>query len=275
VEIKSIFGNVLFALEGAKTILEVLKAAIAAKADLRSANLYGANLYDADLRSADLRSADLRGANLGDANLGDANLGDANLYGANLYDADLRSADLRSADLRSADLRGANLGDANLRGANLGGANLYGANLYGADLRCADLGGANLYGADLRCADLGGAKNAELAIAEIQFIPEEGAFVGWKKCRGGRIVKLLIGDNAKRSHGSERKCRCSSAKVLAIFLPDGVECDEAKSMRDRDFIYRVGMTVEPEEPFEGDRWNTCSSGIHFFITRREAEAYTG
>src|SRR4051812_20850243 len=66
------------------------------------------------------------------------------------------------------------------------------------------LRGADLYGADLR-----GAKNAELAIARMQFIPEEGQFIGWKKCEDSAIVKLRIPADAKRSHGSERKCRCS------------------------------------------------------------------
>jgi hypothetical protein len=154
---------------------------------------------------------------------------------------------------------------------NLGGANLDGANLGGADLGGAHLDGANLGGAYLSGADLSGAKNAELAIARLQFIPETGSFVGWKKCRDGRIVQLIIAESAKRSHGGERKCRCSKAKVHAIFLADGVPCDEATSLKDDEFVYRVGVTVEPKLPFDDDRWNTCGSGIHFYITRLEAE----
>ena len=96
IQIKSIFGNVLFELKKENnTLKDTLLEAIRQGADLRSA----------DLRSADLRSADLRSANL---------------YGADLRSADLRSADLRSADLRSADLRSANLYGADLRSADLG-----------------------------------------------------------------------------------------------------------------------------------------------------------
>jgi uncharacterized protein DUF5758/pentapeptide repeat protein len=153
---------------------------------------------------------------------------------------------------------------ADLRGANLGGADLYGADLHGADLR----------GADLRGANLKDAKNAALAIAHTQFIPETGCFIGWKKCRDGRIVRLAIAKSAKRSHGSERKCRCSKAKVREIFLADGTPCEEAHSLHDETFIYRVGAIVEPKEAFDEDRWNTCGSGIHFYLTRIEAENHT-
>ena len=157
----------------------------------------------------------------------------------------------------------ANLGGANLRGANLGGAYLRGANLGGADLGDAYLGGAYLGGADLR-----GAKNAELAIAKLQFIPTEGAFIGWKKCRNEVIVKLSIPEDAQRSHGTERKCRASKVVVLEV-----IGATEGLSMNDGTTAYRAGETVTADS-FDPDRWNVCSHGIHFFLTREEATAYT-
>lgn len=128
------------------------------------------------------------------------------------------------------------------------------------------LRGANLYG-----ANLGGAKNAELAIAKTRIIPDEGPIVGWKKTTSGRIVKLRIPSKAKRSHASGRKCRASEAKVLAIFNADGTEATEAWSIHDHRFTYTVGATVKPTEPFDENPWNECASGIHFYITRLEAE----
>jgi len=196
-----------------------------------------------------------------------------NLRAANLQDADLRAANLRAADLRGADLQGANLQGANLRGADLQGADLRGADLGGADLQGADLQGANLRAVDLQGADLRGAKNAELALARIQFIPPEGAFRGWKKCQDGRIVMLGIPVSAKRSHGAERKCRCSKAKVLLILAADGNEVNEAVSMHDSTFIYRKGKIVESKNGFDEDRWNTCGAGIHFYLTKEEAQAH--
>ena len=108
IQIKSVFGNVLFEYEKEdNTIKDTLVEAVKRGADLRGAYLRGADLRGAYLSGADLRGAYLRGADLRGANL----------RGANLCGADLRDADLRGANLRDAYLRGANLRDADLRGA--------------------------------------------------------------------------------------------------------------------------------------------------------------
>src|SRR5579859_3747896 len=192
---------------------------------------------------------------------------------ADLYGANLRSANLRSADLRSADLHGADLSSANLTSANLSSANLYGANLRSADLcsadlrsvdlRSADLYGADLYGADLSGADLSGATNWE-HILFIKTIVPEGDLIGWKKLSGGSICKLKIPAKAKRVGGLiGRKCRAEYAKVIS---------GAGASSHDPEFKYVVGKVVRPAS-FDPDPRVECSGGIHFFITREEAEAY--
>jgi hypothetical protein len=185
--------------------------------------------------------------------------------------ADLRGANLGGANLHGADLRGAYLCGAYLCGANLGGAYLCGANLCGANLGGAYLCGANLCGANLGGANLGGAKNAELAIAQTRILPDEGEIIGWKKAADNRIVKLQIPSGTRRSHASGRKCRAEHAKVLAVYDSQGNEVDSATSDYDHTFPYTVGATVTPTLPFDDDMWNECSSGIHFYITRLEAE----
>ena len=198
-----------------------------------------------------------------------ANLNGANLRGAYLSDADLRGAYLSDADLRGANLRGVNLRGADLNGANLSDADLSWAYLRGANLRDANLRGANLRGANLREADLLGAYLRRVKnlpdMSEFSFLCE-GDIIGYKKVRGGDIVKLLIPSDAIRSHGTSRKCRAERALVLEA-PPD------ALSIHDPAFFYRTGETVVPIEPFDTDRWNECGSGIHFFITRKEAEDY--
>ena len=180
---------------------------------------------------------------------------------------------LCDADLRGAYLRGANLCGAYLRDANLRGADLRGAYLCDANLR-----GANLCGAYLRDADLCGAKNVDKVIwdATTEFYPlqcpEEGAFIGWKKAHN-HIVKLEICADALRSSATSRKCRCSSAKVLAIENIDGSEYgDIVESDYDPFFKYKVGEIVKVEN-FDTNRWHECAPGIHFFITREEAVKY--
>jgi hypothetical protein len=173
--------------------------------------------------------------------------------------ADLSDADLRGADLSDADLR-----VANLRGANLIGANLIGANLRRANLRGADLGGADLRGANLVGAYLVGAKDVPaLAVAQTRIVPD-GELLVWKKLAGGHLCRLRIPADARRSNATGRKCRAEFAVVLE---------GEGVSRHDVGFVYRVGETVRPREPFDENRWDECASGIHFFLTREEAEDY--
>lgn len=100
--------------------------------------------------------------------------------------------------------------------------------------------------------------------------PETGSFIGWKKLSDGHIAKLLIPEDAKRVSSSSRKCRCSKAIVLEI---DGAEEGEAiASGYDPDFLYSVGKTVVPD-CFDDNIEESCSNGIHFFMSREEAERY--
>ena len=206
----------------------------------------------ADLRYADLRYADLRSANL--------------RY-ADLRYADLRSADLRSADLRSANLRYADLRSADLRYADLRYADLRYADLRYADLRYADLRSADLRSADLRSADLSSAKNSGMAVAMTRILPE-GDLIGWKKCRDDVIVKLRIPEAAKRSHAFGRKCRAEYADVLEV-----IGGDKGISIHDGKTVYVAGERVTADT-FDDNWCEECSSGIHFFITKLEAEAYS-
>ena len=130
---------------------------------------------------------------------------------------------------------------------------------------------ADLSGADLSGADLCGANN-------VPFIPyscpDFGMFIGYKKAQGGYIVELEIPEDAKRLSATTRKCRCNKAKVLRILNTDRTIADitEVKSSYDNSFIYKVGEVVSVDN-FDEDRWNECSTGIHFFINFQEAVNY--
>ena len=84
----------------------------------------------------------------------------------------------------------------------------------------------------------------------------------------------MVTEDAKRCSATTRKCRCSKAVVISITTLNGQESGliEIQSDYDKNFIYRVGEVVEVPD-FCEDRWNECSQGIHFFITRGEAVAY--
>ena len=175
----------------------------------------------------------------------------------------------------------ADLGDANLRYANLSGANLS-----GADLRYADLRYANLRYADLSDANLSDTKNLDniyynhaTSFFALQ-CPEEGSFIGFKKAYTNNcddvIVKIRVTENALRSSATTRKCRCSEAEVLGFYDLEHNELSNdllVYSGRDDSFIYEIGKIVKPTKQFDTDRWNECSTGIHFFMTFDEAKRY--
>ena len=215
------------------------------------------DLRGEDLRDEDLSCSDLRGT-------------------------DLRCADLRGTDLRCSDLRGVDLSDANLRGADLRDADLRGVDLTRADLRYADLNCSDLRDADLRDADL---RDADLRYANLRDIkynfgtegyniacPEKGSFIGYKKAKNC-LIELLILDNSKRSSATTLKCRCDKAKVLEIInIETGENINSVSSDYDKNFIYTVGEIVKVDN-FDNDRWNECTTGIHFFVNKANAINY--
>lgn len=241
---------------GQKAILE--------RFDLRQLDFHGANLQaaiftgsnlsyckmdNANFERAGFDFADMRYANITDSNLKATSCMCTNLYGADLTLVDLQFADLRNADLRNAGLVKSVLDESFLLGADLGGAHLYGASLYDV-------------------------KFDETTAFFVMQCPEEGSYIGFKKCRWNTIVKLLIPEDALRSSATSRKCRASKAKVLSITNGDGSDCGRKSvpSNRDPDFVYTVGKTVEVPD-FNTNRWIECASGIHHFLTRAEAVRY--
>lgn len=190
---------------------------------------------------ADLRFTDLRGVDLEDANL---------------EGAFLIGADLRRANLRGANLRGANLKDANLKSANLKDANLYETNLNGANLKDADLSHANLIGTYLDDKE-------KYRLGVIL----EKSIIGYKKCANDVIVALRIPKGAIVYCINGDVCRTNRATVLTV-----IGADEGRSVYNRNFRYREGVKLEIKD-FNLMYNVVCGSGIHFFKTIEEAEAY--
>lgn len=116
------------------------------------------------------------------------------------------------------------------------------------------------------------------------------------------IATLWIPPDAKRICGTyhhargygkngENKCRADKAVVEALEklggpgsrnndlhyspywpIDDDEPIDFAVSKHDPGFVYIVGETVRPLKRFSSGNF-ACASGIHFFMTRAQAEAY--
>ena len=220
-------------------------------ADLSDANLSGANLYRANLRGADLRRADLT----------HANLTDADLTGADLYGANLTCADLTRAILSGANLTSANLTRAHLNFADLTSANLTDANLTHANLTDADLTGTYLTFADLTDTILDEKEQCRKGIVLTE------PMIGYKKSDENKIITLEMPIGSKVFSINNKKRRTNKANVI-----DMQGETELSSIHDNSFKYHVGDEIEIKD-FD-DRYNVeCWVGIHFFLTRDEAEEY--
>ena len=225
------------------------------------------NIYYVLLR--EVPGDSLVGADLSGVYLRGAYLYKADLRGTNFSETDLCGADLSRADLRGANLRGADLYRANLVGADLRGADLGGADLSEADLGGASLSKANFCGADLNRTNLRGTDLSE-AILPPLITPPEGTLFGYKKVRRDdgtyTVIKLLIPADAQRTSAfASRKCRASRVEVVE---GEGVSPTASRSK----LRYAPGATVTADH-FNPDRREECTHGIHFFLTREEAEAY--
>ena len=106
-----------------------------------------------------------------------------------------------------------------------------------------------------------------MAEAVTTIVPD-GDIIGWKKCKNKVIVKLLVPSAAKRSNSTGRKCRAEYAKVVEVVGAEYGVTNEHGPLTE----YRVGEIVRADK-WDDNRWEECSNGIHFFITRWEAENY--
>jgi hypothetical protein len=73
-----------------------------------------------------------------------------------------------------------------------------------------------------------------------------------------------------------RKCRTDKVEVLAAYNVDGVELTSPdqifSSNHNPNFTYGVGQIVE-EQTYNDDIRVEGTTGIHFFMTRKEALEY--
>lgn len=229
------------------------------RADLSNVDLSEVDLHNAKLQYINLTNAILRNADLSGALLIYANLLQADLFTARLRNANLFHANLTKANLRSTDMIHANLSYANLTKADLSDVNLMNANLSNAVFNSTFLNWANLSG-----IKLDDTKGSLMEYRRGKILTQD--IIGYKKCDGGIIVTLLIPRGAIVFSINGNKCRTNRAKVISI---DGA--DRAYSTY-KYMTYYVGDEFNIYD-FNLEYNEECAPGIHFFMTRKEAEDY--
>jgi len=92
----------------------------------------------------------------------------------------------------------------------------------------------------------------------------------FKKLKDGLIAELVLSKGQIFQSENHGKCRTDRAEVLSITDVDGKKYLEGHSTHDHIFVYTVGAVVSA--PYDKEV-KECSTGIHFFLTREEAERY--
>lgn len=184
-----------------------------------------------------------------------------------LYQKDISGLSMRGKNLINSSFEFCDMRDMDLRGTDLTGSYLYGNDLSGSDMSGSSLTGA--YVDDVKMESVTGAPSMTC--------PEKGKFTGWKVVRENwmpYLIELEIPEDARRSSATGRKCRCDKAFVKSITdMQTGKRRRSVTNLNFHVTEYTVGKYVFPDS-FDDNRWNECSNGIHFFMTKKEAKDYS-
>lgn len=256
--------------------------------NLENLRLSAENLSRASFQGTVIRGCDFSGTCFDNANFDFAIIENTNLHSAHYKEVSFSKATAYGTSFRFAYFADAQLSDSSFSRSDFFCAKIRKSDLSRTFFGCSllnetDFSGSRLYRTNFNGANLAGASLETAEIDQCEYdeatsffalqCPETGSFIGYKKAED-LIVKLLIPARAKRSSGTSRKCRCSEAKVLGIYNQKGKKSSVniVRSTYDSYFVYKVGEIVRVKN-FDANRWNECSTGIHFFLTFEEAKQY--
>lgn len=198
-------------------------------------------------------------------------------------------ADFSNLDLSNTDFKGLCLEGAVFKQSNLKNCDFRYCDLRNCDFKYAILDGCLFTGSNLEKCDF---YRAELP--DFQIVPSHGSFIGWKKGRKGRLMKILVPEDAERTNPlHSRICRCSHFKVLGVWERNGKKIDSkspdvtvSKSTGRLDlenFDYNEHMPFFlGKEEINGGAYNhhrdittidMDETHLHFFISKEEAEKF--
>ena len=228
-----------------------------------------------------LRGLDLRNAKLTDVNAANVRLDHCVLEQVLLENCDFPNARLNGIDLKKSLVTSCNFARADLSESLLVGADWSSCDLHKATLRHADVRRAKLFCCDLQKADLCGASFTGTQLFNTTFdealLDEhtdglwpapQGALVGWG-WKSGHLVELLISAGTPRSWATTRKLRAERVTTFSIDEDRTIGVSFTHSTPYGEVVYMVGEETICKN-WDSCRWNECSGGIHFFLSREEA-----
>ena len=136
-----------------------------------------------------------------------------------------------------------------------------------ANLARADLSGTNLSHANLSHADLSGTNLDDKERYRSGVILDK-KIIGYKKLENDIIATIEIPKGAVVFGINGEKFRTNKAKCIAL----SNNAEVGSSTYDNNFKYKAGKTYNIKD-FDLMYNVECSTGIHFFKTKKEAEEY--
>ena len=240
-------------------------------------NLSGLDLHNIDLSGLDLRHTILYNTNLRGANLQGSILSHASIHGVDLSYANLDYATCNFTEISHSSLRGATAQHTSFRHTLFNSVDFDNVKINYTDFVYSAF--RQSYITPTGIANFSCATFNQCAMTFAGSLNSCGMIIdtpirGYKKCgtngNSPTIVTLEIPRGAIVFSINGSKCRTNKAIVLSI---DGDGIDKAYSFYDEEFVYRVGDELVIDD-FDL-RYNVeCGAGIHFFLTKKEAENYS-
>lgn len=259
----------------AKTLIEAIKGGITdfSYADFRDESFNNAEFSDMEFNKLNFHNARFDGSNFSDVLFYHTTFSEVDFSHASFFNTNFGGALFNTSIFRDIKFDSCRFSKSIFSFADFSYSCFKNISLSNVDLCYVNIIGANFRGIKYDNIIKDRVLINEHVFGFNPICPEEGSFIGYKKC-GRNIVKLEICEDALRSSATSLKCRCSKAKVLEIQNFDGSKSyvEKVHSNYDPNFIYTVGEIVEVKK-FDTDRWNECSTGIHFFINRESAVHY--
>lgn len=267
-------------------------------------NMINANIKDSIFRDSSFRIGSMQKSVVENVKITDAYIVSMCMEGSNINNLDIHVGSIMKVDISEGTIKDSNFNDCSIRASSMRYTHIEESSFKHMKMSSILMSGCEIsktkfnagYWADVdatvasfkscemtdlsieRCTFTGSnfhkIKKENVAFDSITIgyynaCPTHGSFIGWKVARG-HLIKLLIPKDALRSSATTNKCRASKAKVLEVTrLKDGEKVKGVPSSRDIQFIYKVGKTMEVPD-FDKNRWEECSTGIHFFIDKEAA-----
>lgn len=224
----------------------------------------------ADLTEANLSNIDFSGTDLRHINFFKATIDTSYFNRADIRFANFKETDLNFDCFNEANLYGADFSEARLYRIEFAGANLCKADFYGAYLDAGQFCKSKIYDTNFNNCNFSHSTLLEDANGKLteyrrgKMLTED--IIGYKKCQDNVIVTLKIPRGAIVFSINGTKCRTNKAKVIAI---DGAK-KAISSFKHMSYYVGDEFTIYD---FDCTYNNQCGEGIHFFLTREEAEGY--